>query len=76
MRFLHIGQIYFFGKNKIFLAVSNCGEKFEFFENPASDFCSRKQVINGYMTKKGFKIINISARVTALSKPLEHVETD
>lgn len=62
--------------NKMLLAVSNCGEKFEFSENLALDFCSGRQVVNGYMTKKGFKIINVPAYVTALSKPLEHAETD
>ena len=63
-------------KSRMFLAVSNCGEKFEFSENLAADFCSGRQVVNGYMTKKGFKIITVPAYVTALSKPLEHAETD
>lgn len=62
--------------SKMLLAVSNCGEKFEFSENLAADFCRERQVINGYMTKKGFKIINVPAYVTVLSKPLEHAETD
>lgn len=58
------------------LAVSNCGEKFEFSENLAADFCGGRQIVNGYMTKKGFKIINVPAYVTALNKSLEHAETD
>lgn len=62
--------------SKMFLAVSNRGEKFEFSDNLAADFCIGRQVVNGCMTKKGFKIINVPAYVTALSKPLEHAETD
>ncbi|MDE5993077.1 MAG: hypothetical protein K2G87_08520, partial [Oscillospiraceae bacterium] len=58
------------------LAVSNSGEKFEFSENLAADFCSGRQVVNGYMTKKGFKVINVPAYITALNKSLEHAETD
>ena len=58
------------------LAVSNCGEKFEFSENLAIDFCRDRHVVNGYMTKKGFKIINVPAYTTALNKSLEHAETD
>lgn len=62
--------------SKMFLAVSNCGEKFEFSENLAADFCGGRHIVNGYMTKKGFKIINVPAYVTALNKSLEHAETD
>lgn len=58
------------------LEVSNCNEKFEFSENLAADFCRGRQIVNGYLTKKGFKIINVPAYVTALSKPLGHAETD
>lgn len=58
------------------LAVSNCGEKFEFSENLAANFCNGRQVVNGYMTKKGFRIINVPAYITALNKSLEHAETD
>lgn len=58
------------------LAVSNCGEKFEFSENLAADFFSSRHVVNGYMTKKGIRIINVPAYVTALNKSLEHAETD
>lgn len=58
------------------LAVSNCGEKFEFSENLAADFCRDRHIVNGCMTKKGFKIINVPAYTTALNKSLEHAETD
>ncbi|MCM1024555.1 MAG: hypothetical protein NC395_10930 [Prevotella sp.] len=60
----------------MFLAVSNCGEKFEFSENLAADFCGGRHIVNGYMTKNGLKMINVPAYVTALNKSLEHAETD
>ncbi len=60
----------------MYLAVSNSGEKFEFSENLAADFFRERQVINGYMTKKGMKVINVPVFTTPLNKPLEHAETD
>lgn len=62
--------------SSMYLAVSNTGEKFEFSENLAADFCGGRQVINGYMTKKGLHLINVPVFKTALNKPLEHAETD
>ncbi len=60
----------------MYMAVSNTGEKFEFSENLAADFCRGRQVINGYMTDKGLHLIKVPAFTTALRKPLEHAETD
>lgn len=60
----------------MFLAVSNTGEKFEFSENLAADFCRGRRVVNGYMTKKGLRVINVTAYTTALHTLMKHAETD
>jgi len=76
-RVFYIADVYMSASgSRIYLAVSNTGERFEFSENLAADFCRGRQVINGYMTKNGLRLINVTAFTTALSKPLEHAETD
>lgn len=60
---------------KMFCAVSNTGEIFEFSENIVPEFCEKRKIVNGYVNKSGLHIINVPAFVTPLHKSLKLTRT-
>lgn len=62
--------------SEMYAVVSNTGEIYEFSASAAKDFLSEKRIINGYINKHGFHVINVPVFSTVLHKSLEHTDVN